>query len=230
MEHATTLIGYRDPLARAYLRSLLRRTTDMTCAAEADSLAAFVDAMRGNTRFTFALLDFELLGASEDIGLRYLADRYPACRLAVLVDGPDDPRINRLMAEGAAGCISKALSGDALIDAFRLVAEGAPYVPPVPALSFGQPVADQARAEEWLDLTERQLEVLQLLALGYSNREISEILSIAEGTVKVHVNAAFRVLGVHNRVRAAAAMRDRLQQRGHPGLVGSAALERAGDR
>ncbi len=59
-------------------------------------------------------------------------------------------------------------------------------------------------------LTERQSEVLRLLALGRSNREIGQMLNIAEGTVKVHVNAAFRVLGVHNRVSAAAAIRRRL--------------------
>jgi DNA-binding NarL/FixJ family response regulator len=60
------------------------------------------------------------------------------------------------------------------------------------------------------ELTERQSDVLRLLALGRSNREIGQLLHIAEGTVKVHVNAAFRVLGVHNRVSAAAAIRKRL--------------------
>jgi two-component system, NarL family, nitrate/nitrite response regulator NarL len=50
--------------------------------------------------------------------------------------------------------------------------------------------------------------VLRLLSEGRSNREISQMLGIAEGTVKVHVNAAFRVLGVHNRVSATVAFRE----------------------
>jgi DNA-binding NarL/FixJ family response regulator len=58
-------------------------------------------------------------------------------------------------------------------------------------------------------LTERQIEVLQLIAAGRSNKEIARALEIAEGTVKVHITAAFRALGVHNRVSAAAAMQVR---------------------
>ena len=52
------------------------------------------------------------------------------------------------------------------------------------------------------------MDVIRLLSQGRSNREISEILGIAEGTVKVHVNAAFQVLGVHNRVGATVAFRE----------------------
>lgn len=56
-------------------------------------------------------------------------------------------------------------------------------------------------------LTSRQIDVLKLLSAGYSNHEIARALAIADGTVKVHVNAAFRILGVHNRVSAASAFR-----------------------
>jgi DNA-binding NarL/FixJ family response regulator len=55
-------------------------------------------------------------------------------------------------------------------------------------------------------LTARQKEVLELLAEGKSNKQIGTALGISEGTVKVHVNAAFRALGVHNRVNAATAL------------------------
>ena len=57
-------------------------------------------------------------------------------------------------------------------------------------------------------LTDRQFEVLKLVAAGRSNKEIARALLIAEGTVKVHITAAFRALGVHNRVSAAAALRN----------------------
>lgn len=209
MEHATTLIGYRDPLARAYLRGLFRRTTDMTCAAEADSFAGLVESLRSDKRITFTLVDVDLLGATEGLGLRYLVDRYPASCFAVLVTNLSQQVVDQLMSEGATGCIPKNLPADALIDAFRVVVGGSPYVPSGYVPGIGASVPEQ-RPEEMLELTDRQVEVLQLLAVGHSNREISEILGIAEGTVKVHVNAAFRVLGVHNRVRAAAAMRERM--------------------
>ena len=210
MQHATTLIGYKDPLARAYLKGLFRRTTDMTCAAEAETFPGVLDALRGEINFTFVLLDVDMLGGGEDVGLRYLVERYPDCRFVVLVDGDGHPLIDRLLAQGAVGCIPKTLSGDSLIDAFRVVLMGSVYVPQGHIAGRGSAGPTEVhRTDEPLDLTERQVEVLRLLALGHSNREISEILSIAEGTVKVHVNAAFRVLGVHNRVRAAAALRER---------------------
>jgi DNA-binding NarL/FixJ family response regulator len=64
-----------------------------------------------------------------------------------------------------------------------------------------------------LPLTSRQTDVLRLLSEGYSNHEIATALAIAEGTVKVHVNAAFRILGVHNRVSAASAFRHYIEER-----------------
>ena len=60
-------------------------------------------------------------------------------------------------------------------------------------------------------LTVRQKEVLELVAEGKSNKQIGSALGISEGTVKVHVNAAFRVLGVHNRVNATTALLAQLQ-------------------
>ena len=65
-------------------------------------------------------------------------------------------------------------------------------------------------------LTSRQIDVLRLLSAGYSNHEIAQALDIADGTVKVHVNAAFRILGVHNRVSAASAFRQYMEEHSAP--------------
>ena len=79
------------------------------------------------------------------------------------------------------------------------------FVPPMPA---GRSDAEPAQAgiSHPAVLTARQKEVLNLLAAGKSNKQIAWALGISEGTVKVHVNAAFRALGVHNRVNATTAL------------------------
>ena len=84
-------------------------------------------------------------------------------------------------------------------------------------------------------LTDRQIEVLRLMAAGRSNKEIARQLCIAEGTVKVHIAAAFKFLKVHNRVSAVAAMRALTQQQEPeiaylPGLFDEAGMTRYGRR
>ena len=82
---------------------------------------------------------------------------------------------------------------------------GQVFVPPMPAgRSDAEPA--QAGSNHPAVLTARQKEVLNLLAAGKSNKQIAWALGISEGTVKVHVNAAFRALGVHNRVNATTAL------------------------
>jgi DNA-binding NarL/FixJ family response regulator len=80
---------------------------------------------------------------------------------------------------------------------------------PAASISSADPAATGALHFQPGDfsLTSRQIDVLKLLSAGYSNHEIARALAIADGTVKVHVNAAFRILGVHNRVSAASAFR-----------------------
>ena len=92
--------------------------------------------------------------------------------------------------------------------AFEAILSGHIYVPPLVSdvtvktgVGGGHPVSSAA-------LTDRQFEVLKLVAAGRSNKEIARSLFIAEGTVKVHITAAFRALGVHNRVSAAAALQN----------------------
>ena len=119
------------------------------------------------------------------------------------------------------GFIPKAYSPEVMISAVRLVLAGGVYVPPM-MLSrgaarhvAGMPVAAEAAAPrahaahtlEHLRnvLTERQVEVLQLLSQGKPNKLIGRALGISEGTVKIHLAAIFRALNVRNRTEAVVA-------------------------
>jgi DNA-binding NarL/FixJ family response regulator len=205
------LIAHKDPLARAYLRRVIERTPGSGSCSEAGSFNDVVDALTCPPVTRVVLIDIALPGMASELGLRFFASHYREARFVVLFSALAIDRVERLEQAGLAACVPKDLSEDKLVSAFEAVLRSERYRPP------GSPAPDELTAPPHEaprlvdhDLTERQSEVLRLLALGRSNREIGHILNIAEGTVKVHVNAAFRVLGVHNRVSAAAAIRGRM--------------------
>lgn len=112
---------------------------------------------------------------------------------------------------GADGYVPKELPRVEMIRAFALIGEGQIFVPRTqPGPPAPRRVEDNVCASrEASELTARQREVLAHLALGKSNKEIARALNISESTVKVHVAASFRLLGVHNRVSAVAQLQGR---------------------
>ena len=205
------LIAHRDALARAYLRAVLGRAQGAGSCREATSFNDVVDALTRHPDTALALVDIDLPGMASDLGLRFFATHYQQTRFAALFSVLAADRLDRLESAGLL-CVPKDLPEASLADAFQAILRGERYRPPGSAAI--EPSAPPHEAPAGVgdhELTERQSEVLRLLAMGRSNREIGEMLNIAEGTVKVHVNAAFRVLGVHNRVSAAAAIRKRLE-------------------
>ncbi len=206
------LIAHKDALARAYLRGLIERTARSTPCREASSFNEVVDTLTHQPATPLALVDIDLPGMASDLGLLFFATHFRQSRFVVLYSALAVDRIERLAAAGVSGCVPKDLSESALVKALQTLFDGRPYTPPGLAMPENLAAPADTPTPDHVDpaLTERQSEVLRLLALGRSNREIGQMLNIAEGTVKVHVNAAFRVLGVHNRVSAAAAIRRRL--------------------
>ncbi len=211
---STILIAHKDPLARAYLRGVVERTHSMSVFREATSFNDVVDALTREPVTRLALIDIELPGMASDLGLRFFATHFRQSRFVALYSALAIDRVARLAESGVVGCVPKDLSETALVRAFKTIFDGHPYTPPGCAIAADRTAPADAPAPALIDheLTGRQSEVLRLLAQGRSNREIGQMLNIAEGTVKVHVNAAFRVLGVHNRVSAAAAIRKRLEE------------------
>jgi len=141
----------------------------------------------------------------------------------IVLSGYEDPAIMRSALErGVLGFIPKAYSPEVMLSAVRLVLAGGIYVPPMmlsavpPGVIAGIPgteaaqrgsAAASAQTLEHLRnvLTERQVEVLQLLSQGKPNKLIGRALGISEGTVKIHLAAIFRALNVRNRTEAVVA-------------------------
>ena len=196
------LIAHADPLARAYVRGVAENQLQLDHTVEADSFEALLARLRDEPEIALLVVDLDLLGRSWEIALRYIGLEHRGVRVAVLSESTDTEILNSESVAAGTAVIHKQLPEAALAEALQLVlgkTDGVAH-----RAAHSTPTAHRAQGQ----LTKRQMDVIRLLSQGRSNREISEILGIAEGTVKVHVNAAFQVLGVHNRVGATVAFRE----------------------
>ena len=158
------------------------------------------------------LLDLNIPGLAGIPALKAWRRRYPEVPVVVLSSADDRPTVLAAIAAGAAGFIPKSSPNEVLLNALRLVLAGGKYLPPealAPAAGSGARAArvatERALSLETLGLTDRQAQVLRLLAAGKSNKLICRELDLAERTVKAHISAVFRALGVTTRTQAALA-------------------------
>ena len=158
------------------------------------------------SRVSLAVINFDLPGMKRVSGLRRLCEAWPAAKILVIAEGGDRDTILEVIAAGSHGFIPKSSSAAEVEHALTSISEGHVFVSPSPnhQKSMDAPHSNGSHADA--RLTARQKEVLDLVATGKSNKQIANALGISEGTVKVHVNAAFRTLGVHNRVSATTAL------------------------
>jgi NarL family two-component system response regulator LiaR len=127
---------------------------------------------------------------------RRIRERAPAVRVIALTASMDEARMMGVLRAGAAGYIRKDSDPETLLAAVRAVAAGRTYIDPSVARQILQ-------ATDWHDdLTPRELAVLRQIALGRSNKEIADTLSISDETVKTHVGNVLSKLQVENRAQA----------------------------
>jgi DNA-binding NarL/FixJ family response regulator len=167
-------------------------------AHDADEATRLLEA---NEDFDLALLDLMLPGTGGLAFLGVMRKRYPHVPVLVLSALDDADTVAKAMRQGAAGFVSKASPTHVLLGALREVLAGEIWLPPEYRELTGKRKRAKTVAERY-GLTKSQARVLELLAEGKSNRDIAEMLCVTEGTVKIHVSAIFRSLGVNNRSQA----------------------------
>lgn len=186
------------------LRFLLSDLDESLAFTEKDTCAAAL-ALPQDYAPDLILLDLNLPDSKQLQALARVRDRFDEACL-VVVSGEEQPAlIRRAIEEGAAGFVPKASSSEVLIAALRLVLAGGTYLPrsSLDTLSAASADGDQeAQAQNLQTLSERQSQVLRLAIMGKSNKVIAREINIAEGTVKAHLSAAYRVIGVANRTEA----------------------------
>jgi two-component system NarL family response regulator len=136
-------------------------------------------------------------GMSAAEGVAEIHRECPEVGIVMLSAFDAEEDVYGVMQAGASGFMLKSCSGTELRECIRIVHGGGTLLAPGPAAKL----AERIQAPE---LTERQAQILQLLAEGRTNKEIGDALRITEGTVKLHVNRIFYKLGVRSRAAAAA--------------------------
>lgn len=201
-------------MVRAGLKMILDVETDIEIVGEASDGADAVALVRDHAP-DVVLMDIRMPGVDGLAATEQVLAAHPGTHVVILTTFDDDEYVYEALRVGASGFLLKSADGDTLVNAVRVVASGeallAPEVTRRVIERFSttrmdqQPVdaAEHVPSPEAIgDLSEREVEVLQLMARGMSNQEIAQELWVSSTTVKTHVSHILTKLGVRDRVQA----------------------------
>jgi DNA-binding NarL/FixJ family response regulator len=199
-------------LFRNGLALLLKAHSNDCDVWEGDGLDAALAVAEAHPDADVALLDLNMPGMDGVRGIRRFVESHPGLPLIILTGAEAQQHIQDVLTAGASGFIPKSSTPAVMLSAIQLVLSGGTYVPPqalsrAPAAARSR-VTSSVRERAQTQLTERQMQVLRLLAAGKPNKAICRELDIEEGTVKAHIATLFRVLDVTNRTAAASVARE----------------------
>jgi len=172
-----------------------------------------MELLEKNADLDLVVLDLGMPGVSGTSLLESMVAHSPEMKILVL-SGQQDPRnVMRVLQLGAAGFVPKSMASDTLLSAVKFVLSGGVYIPADlleevnRVAMIGTPERPREVGATRVELTERQEQVLQLLARGAPIKIICRELGLSEGTVKTHVTAIYRAFNASNRTEALLAAR-----------------------
>jgi len=200
----SVVIADDHPIFRQAISQALQHACgDPECEIlEAQDFDALDALLAENSDHDLVLLDLFMPGVEGFSGLLYLGKAYPDLPV-VMVSANEDPTvIQRAIDYGASGYIPKSSSVAEIMDAISTVLQGDVWMPEQAHKATGISSAEAEAVERLHQLTPQQFRVLNMVCRGLANKNIADQLELAEATVKVHVTAIMRKLGVSNRTQA----------------------------
>jgi len=193
-EPAKILLVEDQAIVRVALHTIIDTRPDMCIVADTGSGSDAVELHRRH-RPDVTIMDLRLPGLSGFDAIARIRKDSPAARILVLSNYDRSEDIHRALQAGAMGYLTKDAGKEEIIQAILAIHNGRRYLPP----SLGHLLVERLPGP---DLTERELEVLRVMAEGRSNRGVAESLGISENTVRIHVAHILQKLGAEDRTRA----------------------------
>lgn len=203
----TILLADDHALFRDGMHYVLRQLSDAVEILDASSFSEMLKLAESRNGINLVLMDLHMPGSNGAASVRTFNLKHPEMPLVVVSGSEQREDMERVMEYGAMGFISKMTSSKVMLAALRMVLDGGIYLPPqllqqsVDHLEQATTDKRSRRSNEF-GLTARQIDVLQYLSQGLSNKETALKMGLAEGTVKIHVAAIFQALHVSNRMDA----------------------------
>jgi len=188
------LVADDHPVVRAGLAAVLVQQADLELVGEAENGERAVALYREHQP-DVCLMDLRMPVMDGVEAIRTITTEFPAARILALTTYEGDADIRRALEAGARGYLLKDMLLTDVIRAVRAVRRGERVIPTAVA-------ARLAEFPERSDLTERELEVLQLVARGLSNKDVARVIGRTDETVKIHLKNTFAKLGVADRTEA----------------------------
>ena len=211
MSTVRVVIADDHSLVRQGLRRYLDMAEDIEVVGEAADGAETL-ALVEQTKPDIALLDIRMPEMDGLEAARRIRDKHPDVGVIMLTAYDDRQFVVEAVRSGARGYVLKARDAEHLIQTVRLVAGGNMVIDPQLVVALAEELSQAKERDRRAEtLTAREVEVLQLLAFGHTNRDIAEKLFISPDTVKTHLEHIFEKLGASDRTAAVAeALRRRL--------------------
>ena len=183
-----------NPLLREGIAALVKTEADMSVVAEADNGMEAIEKFRLH-RPDVTLMDLQMPSLDGIETITQIRREFPDARIIVLTTYTGDAKIAGALKAGARAYILKRHVHKELLDAIRAVHAGQKRIPPEIAAEVAEHAADDK-------LTKREIDVLRLVAAGHGNKQIADLLSIGEATVRTHVGNILSKLRANDRTHA----------------------------
>ncbi|HEV2801838.1 MAG TPA: response regulator transcription factor [Pyrinomonadaceae bacterium] len=182
------------PVFREGLSTIIGSQQDMLLVAHAADAAEAVAEFRRH-RPDITLMELRLPGTNGTDTLIAIRGEFPQARIIILTSSDSDGEIQRALRAGVSGYVLKSMPKNELLAVIRSVHAGKRHIPPEVVARLAEHLGEE-------DLTNRELEVLQLIRDGFRNKQIAKRLAIAETTVNFHIKNLVDKLGASDRTHA----------------------------